>query len=1828
MKRHLLYLLAIAGIAIPTPLDADSIEAKNLSLPVPIPWSALDAEIATHDIISRQSIRTIAGGQGAIIDCSFQDLRGTLGSDGLWISGDGVGHNAARFRVSAHSMSRVSGEQTEFPGRGPVEVDDQLARWVRPLVVEEFSASPAGIRQDFVIEERLAGSDPLHLHLKVDGARVRPRPQAVDLVLDASGRGLTYSCLHVTDHSGRVFKAHFMDSAPDAITIHIDDAGAIYPLRVDPTFSDADWTGMGLAGGGVTLDSFNPGTIHAIAVDPGGEVYVGGGFSYAGGVSANNVAKWNGNRWSALGEGIGGGVLALKIDASGNLIVGGFFATAGEVEASNIAKWDGSAWSALGSGINGRVDALEVSQLGYLYAGGNFTAAGGESAKNIASWNGVSWSPLGTGLNAPVSSLIEDANLYLHAGGQFTTAGGVSANHVARWNPRFGMQEWTSLGTGIDAGNGTVNTLALDLDNNLYVGGNFTGAGGIAVSHIAKWDGMAWDASFPGVNGTVTSLAPGTAGQIHATGVFSTAGGVAVKGIASWDGTAWSPLGGGIDGPLGPNIAWALAADANGRVFLGGQLSSVGGVGVNSLTVWKNAAWSPLGAGPDLPVNAMAFDSNGKLYVGGRFTRVADISANRIARWDGIKWEALGAGLNGNTLNGFAVHALAVDSNDIVYVGGQFTTAGGVAASHIARWDGATWSALAGGLNGTVFALAVDADDKLYAAGQFSRADGLAGYDRIARWNGSTWEKVGLGLNGPVRALAIDPAGIVYAGGEFTTAGGQPANSIASWEGSAWNALGTGMTDTVHALAIDAQGSLIAGGDFLRAGSQNAYGIARWDGSSWHGLSAGAVEVSRVRSLVADSLGNIYAGGMVPMSVVPPGVTIAKWNGLRWSAALGSGGALVSGMALAPDGALWAGGDLRGVGQKPLGNLARTRPPLLLSPGGGERWQVGRTHSIVWQTAAPAVKLEYSTDNGAAWTLLQATYPGDPGTYDWVVPNASSRQVLVRITELGGDGRVATSAAFDIADLDLINLADNAVWQTGFPRTIQWTSATVEKIDLQVSTDDGLTWTTIVSPLPAELGSFIWNPTTSAIALRIRAVDSLPGSEVQDTAAGIFAIKALALTSFSEPQALIATMPYTLNWTSGGVETVDLAYSKDEGATWLPIVSGAPARIPLNKTNGTYEWQVPFDPGVDYRLRVSDSDYPEILAESAALFSIVPPALELLGTPGSLAAGSPFTIRWNSEWTENLRLEYAMDGTDTWCLIADAVSAADGEFEWLVPFEKLGSGFRIRITVPAYPLVSVLSAVPFSIVLPTRFARLQRADFFDQAPFPYLNVLFHAEDINGVGIDNLQSAELRISENGSVVAEAERIVLLKRRDQLDYTMKTVLMLDNSTSITAAEKPKVLDAARAFINNKLPDQQISISYFSFAPIQLQGFTTDKNLLLAAINTLAGIPRVPTTDLWGAILQGLSQWEDEYFLNDAKRGVVVEGSLVLLSDGDHNTDPLPISTVLDQRKGKRIITVGFGEPGTIKTDVLRQLGNGGFYEGADADSLEGLFLLIQDNLVKFANSFYWLGYATPKRGSFVNTLEVGLTANTNTGSDAVIVEEFSSERFTEFIFPGIVVNPTPLNPFGVNTLTIPSLGIEPVAIQTTFTFAAEPYVFEIASPALLAIRSTDTLFAHEFEATAFAGATTTVLIRDHVNGYEKILTVNFVASSPFALWAGNLGLTGAEAAPTATPFADSYPNLLRYAMGIAAVPGEGSLPEVRLVSSPEGDLFVLAFQKSKSAPEVDIVPQAWTAQGEWSDVPPGNVVRIADRDANTELWEIRYPVVGANRLLLRLAARMGE
>ena len=808
---------------------------------------------------------------GATLDAMMQDLQAEATQEGLWLTSVADEDVAApnRFRVRAVAVGRDEAAARPFlrlPSTGRVQATEAMASWVRPGLIEEYTVSTDGVRQDFVVLERpqgfVGGKGRMVVELEVTDARAEAASYGAKLIEGETGRELAYSRLKVTDAGGRELAAHMEVPAPNRLRLVVADEGATYPVRIDPTFSDADWLSMGGIPGANNL-------LLSMVVDPSGNLFVGGSFTEIGEVQASRIAKWDGSDWSALGSGANNPVDSLAVDG-GMLYAGGGFTTMGGVTVNRVARWDGTTWTALGSGTDGQVLAL-VASGGNLYAGGVFTTAGGVTVNSIAKWDGSAWSALGSGMSDGGFPIVYSLALWegeLYAGGIFSAAGGVSASRIAKWNG----SGWSALGSGAS---GTVRALAAD-ETNLYVGGDFTMAGGINANRIARWDGDAWAALGSGMNNSVNALAVG-GGGVYAGGSFTTAGGVTVSRVSRWDGGSWNALAFGVS-----STVRALAVDG-GNLYAGGSFTAVGDVLANFVAKWDSSEWSALGRALDGQVSALAV-SGGNIYAAGAFTMAGGVTANRVAKWDGNLWTPLGSGIDG------PVFALAVNGTSL-YAGGEFTVAGGVTANRVAQWNGAAWSALGTGVGATVNALAVNGND-LYVGGNFGSAGGISA-NYIAKWNGAEWSALGSGMAGgfsftTVNALAVD-GGTVFAGGRFTSAGGVSANYVAKWNGSVWSALGDGMNDEVHALALNGT-ELYAGGQFTMADGMSASRIARWNGSAWNPLGSGVGGGSGFPIVSALAVGGraLYVGGTFTTAGGVPANYVAKWGGQGWSA-LGSG---------------------------------------------------------------------------------------------------------------------------------------------------------------------------------------------------------------------------------------------------------------------------------------------------------------------------------------------------------------------------------------------------------------------------------------------------------------------------------------------------------------------------------------------------------------------------------------------------------------------------------------------------------------------------------------------------------------------------------------------------------------------------------------------------------------------------------------------------------------------------------------------------------------------------------------------------------------------------
>lgn len=182
-----------------------------------------------------------------------------------------------------------------------------------------------------------------------------------------------------------------------------------------------------------------------------------------------------------------------------------------------------------------------------------------------------------------------------------------------------------------------------------------------------------------------------------------------------------------------------------------------------------------IGKGTDGNVFKLYADNDsGKLYVGGAFTHVdSTMSANNIAyvteQNGAYTWHNMGGGVNGPV---YAILAI----NGKVYVGGDFTKAGGKDAKNIAFWDGSAWNAL-GCIDGVVKDMTIYRDD-LYVAGDFSLCDSVSEVN-FACWKHTKWQPVAWNdpLEGRINSIYTDGYYSIILGGKFSYKG-KPVNII------------------------------------------------------------------------------------------------------------------------------------------------------------------------------------------------------------------------------------------------------------------------------------------------------------------------------------------------------------------------------------------------------------------------------------------------------------------------------------------------------------------------------------------------------------------------------------------------------------------------------------------------------------------------------------------------------------------------------------------------------------------------------------------------------------------------------------------------------------------------------------------------------------------------------------------------------------------------------------------------------------------------------------------------------------------------------------------
>ncbi len=629
--------------------------------------------------------------------------------------------------------------------------------------------------------------------------------------------------------------------------------------------------------------------VNAMVMQPDGKILISGEFSAINGVSRNGIARLNANgsldNFFNPGSGANLKIQSLALQPNGKILIGGSFTSFNGTPRNRISRLNenGSLDNTFnsGTGSNGIVNSLALQSGGKILIAGDFNSYDGIVRNRIARLNSDGSLDTtfnsGNGVNSTIHFLILQADNKALIGGDFTTFDGFTRNRIARLNTDGSLDVSFDSGTGADNG---IFSIAIQTDNKVLIGGNFTSFDGTPRNRIARLnaDGSL-DSTFnpgTGANSSVNSAVLQIDGKVLIGGSFLTYNGTGGNHHARLN-TDGSPDVDFNPGTGANSTIWSITQQQDGKALICGFFRSVNGVPRNHIARVNldgsidSTFNSNLGA--NLPVFSLVVQPNSKIVIGGDFTSYNGTPRNRIARLnsDGSLDTVFdpGSGANGT------INSLILQLDGKVLIGGNFTNYNGTVRNRIARLnaDGSldTTFSPGSGANMEVYSLAIQQNGKVLLGGAFFEYNGTT-QRYLVRVNAdgkldSTFN-TGTGPSNIVNSFALQQDGKILIGGYFIDYNNTSRNRIArlNVDGSldtTFN-LGAGADGTIRSVALQQDGKVLIAGDFINYNStfQPRFARLNTNGSLDLGFNTGSgASGIQINSIVLQSDGKVLIGG-------------------------------------------------------------------------------------------------------------------------------------------------------------------------------------------------------------------------------------------------------------------------------------------------------------------------------------------------------------------------------------------------------------------------------------------------------------------------------------------------------------------------------------------------------------------------------------------------------------------------------------------------------------------------------------------------------------------------------------------------------------------------------------------------------------------------------------------------------------------------------------------------------------------------------------------------------------------------------------------------------
>src|SRR6218665_100886 len=452
--------------------------------------------------------------------------------------------------------------------------------------------------------------------------------------------------------------------------------------------------------------TFNPGTafnnwVSRVELQPDGKVLVGGVFFTYDNVARKGIARINTDGSLDLNYNPMLGVnsdyaWSMSVQSDGKIILGGTFKNVNGIDSYRIARTesDGAidySFNPL-NGANHFIYTTSVQSDGKIIIGGEFNSFNSASRNRVARLNvdgslDLAFNP-SNGFNQATRATSIQPDGKILVGGDFTVFNGVSVNKIVRLNDDGTLDNTFNSGTGFI---GNVQSIVIQTDGKILVGGNFSSYNGSSVNGIVRLntDGTI-DGSFvigSGFNGTVYAMMQQADNKLVLGGSFTSFNGTTRNRICrlnadgSLDLTFNSTA--GYTGSI-----FSLDLQSDGKIIIGGSfanssmtrffLSRVNTNGTEDLT------FNP--PSPSNYVYAVKIQNTGKIVVGGAFDtpNAGGPGRKRIFRINSSG--ALDLVFNpGDGFNTGSVNTISLQPDGKIITAGDFDSISGVPRSNIAR---------------------------------------------------------------------------------------------------------------------------------------------------------------------------------------------------------------------------------------------------------------------------------------------------------------------------------------------------------------------------------------------------------------------------------------------------------------------------------------------------------------------------------------------------------------------------------------------------------------------------------------------------------------------------------------------------------------------------------------------------------------------------------------------------------------------------------------------------------------------------------------------------------------------------------------------------------------------------------------------------------------------------------------------------------------------------------------------------------------------------------------------------------------------------------------